>query len=83
MKEVAQSLFDVYALALPAGLAFGNDMPCGAWISENNITLAALTRNTVNNTFGYLVMRRREDDVWVILKREVGIPGKMAGNEDH
>jgi hypothetical protein len=30
MIEIPQSLFDVYALTLPAGLVFGDDTPIGA-----------------------------------------------------
>jgi hypothetical protein len=81
MKELPQTLFDVYALALPAGLAFGNDLPCGAWTSGNDETLGVLTRNDVNGTYGCLVMRRRVDNVWTTLKREVGIPGEWRATE--
>lgn len=71
----------MYALALPAGLGFGNDTPCGAWISESNITLGVLTRNNVGSTYGCLIMRRRHDDVWAVLKREMGIPSEWRAME--
>lgn len=57
MIEFSPSLFDVYALSLPAGLAFGADTPCGACRSENGETLAALTRNETSGNFGCLIMR--------------------------
>lgn len=78
MIEIPYSLFDVYALALPAGLAFGDDIPAGAWVSESSETCAALTRNASNGMFGCLVMRRRVDDVWHVLRRDVGLSKGQA-----
>lgn len=78
MIEIPQSLFDVYALALPSGLAFGDDTPIGAWVSESSETCAALTRNANHGLFGCLVMRRRVDDVWRVLRREVGMSKGQA-----
>ena len=72
MIEISESLFNFYALALPAGFAFGDDIPNGAWVSEDRLSCGVLTQNQANRTFGVLVMRRREDDVWVVTRRELG-----------
>lgn len=81
MTEVPETMFDVFALALPSGLAFGEDLPVGAWASDDGSTCAALTRSTTTGIYGCLVMRRRVDDVWVVLKREASIGGeKEAGD---
>lgn len=34
--------------------------------------MCALTNNTASGKFGVLVMRRREDEVWAVLRREDG-----------
>jgi hypothetical protein len=38
--EVPQSMFDVFALALPAGLSFGDKPPVGAWRSDGEFSSA-------------------------------------------
>jgi hypothetical protein len=73
MIDVPQSLFDVFALSLPRGLAFAKDIPVGAWSSDDGVACGALTVNDENQLFGILLMRRREDDVWVVKQRETGI----------
>lgn len=73
MQQIPLSFFGVFALALPFGLSFRSDPPKSAWRSEDEITVCALTRNTSSGRFGTLIMRRREDDVWVVLRREVDI----------
>jgi hypothetical protein len=70
MREISPSLFDLYALALPSGLAFADNLPVGAWSSEDGTTIAALTQNDQTDIFGCLVMRRRVDGVWSVLLRE-------------
>ncbi|EKT4070742.1 hypothetical protein QEG16_000759 [Stenotrophomonas maltophilia] len=70
MEPLPLPLFDVFALALPRGLGFGENPPKGAWRSAGWITVCALTTNRTSGRFGVLVMRRREDDVWAILRRE-------------
>ncbi|MDV0439813.1 hypothetical protein [Xanthomonas sacchari] len=70
MEPLPLPLFDVFALALPRGLGFGENPPKGAWRSADWITICALTTNRTSGRFGVLVMRRREDDVWAILRRE-------------
>jgi hypothetical protein len=71
--EVPQAQFDLFALSLPAGLAFGSNLPRGAWRTEDALTCGVLTQNEANRTFGVLIMRRREDDVWTVTQRELGL----------
>jgi hypothetical protein len=70
MERLAQCLFDVFALSLPRGLGFGENPPVRSWRSEDWITVGALTRNATSGRHGVLVMRRREDDVWAVLRWE-------------
>jgi hypothetical protein len=69
MKPLPQCIFDVYALSLPRGHGFDEDTPKGAWESADNVTLGVLTRNRSRGRYGVLIMRRREDDVWIVLRR--------------
>ncbi|EOD4067089.1 hypothetical protein ACX1IG_03305 [Yersinia enterocolitica] len=57
MKKLPQSLFDVYALALPCGHGFGSAPPIAAWQSYDDS----------NDIFGLLAARRRTDQTWAIL----------------
>ena len=70
MKEIAASLFDVIALSLPRGLGFGDNPPVGAWISDDDATCGALTQNDRSGRYGILIMRRRVDEVWCVLRLE-------------
>src|SRR5882672_6905929 len=81
MIELHQSQFDIYALSLPSGLAFGNDIPKGAWLSADALTCGTLTANEENRTFGVLVMRRREDDVWTVTQRQAGVPREATARD--
>lgn len=67
MKPLPFQIFDVFALSLPRGLGFGNDLPANAWISDEGFTVGVLTRNVESGKYGVLIMRRREDDVWAVL----------------
>lgn len=78
MIEVPQTMFDVFALALPAGLSFRNEPPIGAWRSENGLSCAALTRNKTDRTYGVLLMRRRVDDVWQVMRRDGAVSKTVA-----
>lgn len=69
-------MFDVFALALPAGLAFGDSPPVGAWRSDDGVSCGALTCSDTDGTYGVLLMRRRVDDVWAVLRRDGGIKPK-------
>jgi hypothetical protein len=73
MREISSSQFDIYALSLPAGLAFRDDIPRRAWINQEGTVLGAATENVPDRTFGVLIMRRREDDVWMVIRREAGL----------
>lgn len=65
-------MFNVFALALPRGLSFGDNPPVSAWRSVDWLTVGALTKNRHSDIFGVLVMRRRDDEVWVVLCQEDG-----------
>ncbi len=78
MIELRASQFDIFALSLPAGLAFGDDLPVGAWQSNDGLTIGVLTSNAVDQTSGVLIMRRREDDVWKVTRREFAIDSEGA-----
>jgi hypothetical protein len=66
MRELPRTLFDVYALALPRGHGFGNRPPIEAWRSEDDLACGVLTRDVDDGRFGVLVMRRRQDHVWIV-----------------
>lgn len=66
MVPLAQTQFDVFALALPRGHGFGDRPPFEAWRSEDGHGCAILTRHVNDSTVGLIVMRRREDMVWVV-----------------
>lgn len=70
MEQLPYSLFDVFALSLPRGLSFGDNPPVSAWRSDDWITVGALTKNATSNRHGLLIMRRRDDEVWIVLRRE-------------
>jgi hypothetical protein len=70
MGPLHQYVFDVFALSLPKGLGFGEDPPVNAWIGGDGLTVGALTKNHHSGKHGVLVMRRREDDVWAVLRRD-------------
>ncbi|MEF9896760.1 MAG: hypothetical protein RR736_18890 [Pseudomonas sp.] len=76
MKEIAAPMFDLIALSLPRGLEFGDNPPAGAWLSENGISCAALTRNIHSGCFGTITLRRRVDSVWVLLTRSECFAGE-------
>lgn len=72
MREVPQSLFDVYALALPRGHGFGCRPPIGAWQSDDGRACGVVTRDEDDGDFGAIVMRRRVDYVWTVTAQEHG-----------
>ena len=83
MKEIAASRFDVIALSLPRGLGFGDNPPIGAWLSDDEASCGALTQNRQSGAYGFLVMRRRVDDVWCVLRSEDGSLAKGSGDGGH
>lgn len=81
MRELSANQFDIFALSLPAGLAFGADLPRGAWLSEDGNICGVMTQNEGNRTYGILVMRRREDHVWTVTDRQLGILNEGRARE--
>lgn len=57
--------FVVYALALPRGLGFGDRPPVEGWETEDGAGWSVITRHAETDRLGLIVMRRREDGVWV------------------
>lgn len=74
MQPLPQSLFDVFALALPRGHGFGKRPPCEAWMSEDGRGCAIITRHVTSSDIGLIVMRRREDDVWSVTVDRQDLP---------
>jgi hypothetical protein len=74
MRELPQSLFDVYALALPRGHGFGKRPPIGAWRSEGDLACGVVTGGVDDGRFGALVMRRRQDHVWMVTLQQDEFP---------
>lgn len=72
IRKLPQFQFDIYALSLPRGHAFGDDMPIGAWGTGDDRACGVLTKNSWNGTYGYLVMRRRIDQVWTATAEKSG-----------
>ncbi|SPC18460.1 hypothetical protein [Cupriavidus taiwanensis] len=70
MDPLHPYMFDVYALALPKGLSFDEDPPVNAWADSGHLTVGALTQNRKSGKHGVLIMRRREDHVWAVLRRD-------------
>ncbi|WCK21755.1 hypothetical protein [Agrobacterium tumefaciens] len=64
MRELPQTLFDIYALALPRGHGFGSNPPVGSWQSDDGLAYAVVTRHVSTGEFGHLAFRRRFDHVW-------------------
>lgn len=67
MTPLAWSLFDIYALALPRGHGFGDDIPVETWRAEDHEAFAVITRHVDTNIFGVVAMRRRAYRVWAIV----------------
>lgn len=76
MREVRPAEFDIYALSLPHGHGFGQEPPVGAWMSDDGVTLGVLRQHDETHRFGFLIMRRRIDQVWTIAKQQSGITTK-------
>jgi len=73
MKELPQSLFDVYALALPRGHGFGSAPPIGAWQSDDGLAYAVITHDDSRGVLGLLAARRRIDQTWEIVSCDDGL----------
>ena len=75
LKEIAPRLFNIFALSLPNGLDFGNLVPVSSWMSEDELGCGLITYDENSKTYALLAMRRREDDVWVVVKERLQISG--------
>jgi hypothetical protein len=81
VKPLPQFLFDVFALSLPRGHGFGDEPPGEAWQDDAGHAIAAITQSDTTNTFGVLVMRRREDLVWSVSAHKRGLPSLNSARE--
>jgi len=76
VRELRQREFDIYALSLPRGHGFGDRPPTGAWLSDDGFACGIVTKDVNDGTFGFLVMRRRVDSVWVVTVSEYGFTSR-------
>jgi hypothetical protein len=76
LKVIPESIFHLYALSRPRGLAFGNRMPTGAWMNEDGSAWGCLLENGDDGTYSFFVMRRRVDEVWMETQQGTGFPSK-------
>jgi hypothetical protein len=76
LKVIPESIFHLYALSRPRGLAFGNRMPTGAWMNEDGSAWGCLLENGDDATYSFFVMRRRVDEVWMETQQGTGFPSK-------
>jgi len=58
MQELPQSLFDVYALALPRGHGFGDRPPIGAWETADGRAYGSISPNS-SSSRGFLLSSSR------------------------
>ena len=72
MRDLPQSLFNVYALSLPRGHGFGTWPPVAMWESDDHLTYGVVTRNDLRYAFGVLAVRRRIDQVWSVIENSQG-----------
>lgn len=72
MQQLPESLFSVYALALPRGHGFGSRPPKDAWTTPDHIACGVVRRDDTDGSIGLLVMRRRVDHVWAVTAEEWG-----------
>lgn len=72
MKLIPQTMFDVFALALPRGHGFGDRPPIGAWGDAAGMVCGIVTQKTEDGSLGIIAMRRRVDHVWTVTGEEIG-----------
>lgn len=75
MKEIPSRLFKIFALSLPMGLDFGGHVPISSWMSNDYIACGLILYDEDVCTYSFFAMRRREDDIWVVIDRREGIDG--------
>jgi len=76
MLKLPETLFAVFALALPRGHGFGNQPPIGAWQSDDGLAYGVITQHIDTGDIGILVMRRRIDSTWAQMAKETGLSSK-------
>ena len=72
MHLIPQTMFDVFALALPRGHGFGDRPPTGAWGDAAGRVCGIVTQHIDDGSLGIIAMRRRIDDVWSVTAEELG-----------
>lgn len=72
MQLIPQAMFDIFALALPRGLGFGDQPPIGAWGDADGQVCGVITQHDDTGVLGLLAMRRRVDSVWSVTAEEQG-----------
>ncbi|WP_105436234.1 hypothetical protein [Neorhizobium tomejilense] len=72
MRKIPQWEFDFYALSLPRGHDFGEQPPVAAWAGSDGLSCGIVTHNSAAEKFGIIVMRRRLDSVWSVMRQESG-----------
>ncbi len=78
MRKIPQWEFDFYALSLPRGHGFGDQLPVAAWGDTGGLGCGIVTHDVVASIFGVIVMRRRLDAVWTVTRRKTGFPSPDA-----
>lgn len=81
MRKIPQWEFDFYALSLPRGHAFGDEPPVAAWGGSDGRGCGIVTRNEAAGTFSIVLMRRRIDSVWTVIREHSGYPSIEAARE--
>lgn len=76
MELISQWRFGMHALSLPRGHAFGDRPPVGAWRSSDGLTCGVVRQDAKDETFGFLVMRRRVDRVWTVTEKRHGFSSR-------
>jgi hypothetical protein len=72
MSPIDHRVFDMYALSLPYGLDFGDNVPVSLFQSGDGLSFGAVLRNELDGRFGFFCMRRRVDQVWAPIGRDGG-----------
>lgn len=81
MIQLPRGKFDIYALALPRGHGFGDQVPNEAWEASDGTAWAVVTRHADTDDIGLIVMRRREDGVWTKTFEQVGLGTRDVARE--
>ena len=82
LEPLPQWQFDMYALSLPRGHAFGEHPPIGAWRGPDRLSYGVVTQSTIDHTFGILVLRRRRDNVWTVTYEFQGLSSQHEAYVD-